>query len=114
MHPTPDQVVVVDPKLLAEEEYTYAKPVTPAEKLENSRVVSGVISVAGVIYLVYYFATGGFNLTLNIVNFIFLIPGHYLPWYTHFLCKSHYKCRKGCRYHPAIPLLCGYHGDDDG
>jgi len=75
MHPTPDQVVVVDPKLLAEEEYTYAKPVTPAEKLENSRVVSGVISVAGVIYLVYYFATGGFNLTLNIVNFIFLILG---------------------------------------
>jgi short-chain fatty acids transporter len=31
--------------------------------------------VAGVIFLVYYFATGGFNLTLNIVNFIFLILG---------------------------------------
>jgi short-chain fatty acids transporter len=75
MHPSPDQVIVVDPKLLTEETVTYSKPVTPAEKLENSRIVSGVIAVAGVIFLVYYFATGGFNLTLNIVNFIFLILG---------------------------------------
>jgi short-chain fatty acids transporter len=75
MHPSPDQVIVVDPKLLTEEAVTYSKPVTPAEKLENSRIVSGIIALAGVIYLVYYFATGGFNLTLNIVNLIFLTLG---------------------------------------
>ena len=75
MHPSPDQVVVVDPNLLIEDADTYSKPETPAEKLENSRIVSGIIALAGVIYLVYYFATGGFNLTLNIVNLIFLTLG---------------------------------------
>jgi len=75
MHPSPDQVITVDRKLLTVEIEEYKKPVTPAEKVENSVVTSAIIAVAGVIYLVYYFATGGFNLTLNIVNFIFLTLG---------------------------------------
>ena len=75
MHPSQEETIVVDPKLLMEEEIAYSKPVTPAEKLENSVVCSGIISVAGLIFLVYYFATAGFNLTLNIVNFIFLVLG---------------------------------------
>ena len=75
MHPSPDEAIVVDPELLAEEAREYRKPVTPAEKLENSPIPSAIISVAGVVYLVYYFMTAGFNLSLNIVNFIFLILG---------------------------------------
>ena len=75
MHPTPDQVIAVDPKLLIDDKTEYGKPVTPAEKLENSRITSGIIALAGVIFLIYYFATNGFNLTLNIVNFIFLTLG---------------------------------------
>ena len=75
MHPSPDQVVTVDPNLLIEDTTEYAKPVTPAEKLENSRIASAVIALAGIVYLVSYFATNGFNITLNIVNCLFLVLG---------------------------------------
>ena len=75
MHPSHDQVVVVDPNLLIDEAIEYKAPVTPAEKIENSAIASGVISIAGVVYLIYYFMNNGFNITLNIVNFIFLVLG---------------------------------------
>jgi short-chain fatty acids transporter len=45
---------------------------TPAERIENSMVISMVIGALGLAYLVYYFATKGFNLNINIVNFVFL------------------------------------------
>ena len=75
MHPSPDQVVTVDPALLAEETHVYKKPETPAEKIENSMIMSAIIAVAGLAYLVYYFINNGFNLTLDIVNLIFLTLG---------------------------------------
>lgn len=75
MHPNADEVVCVDPTLLIEAEAVRKTAVTPAEKIENSIVMSGVISLAGLAYLVYYFINNGFNLTLNIVNFIFLTLG---------------------------------------
>ena len=75
MHPSPEETISVDPALLAEEPITFAKPTTPAERVEQSPVGSVLIAVCGIVYLVYYFATAGFNLTLNIVNFIFLILG---------------------------------------
>ena len=75
MHPSPDQVVTVDPALLVEEERVYKKPETPAEKIENSMIMSAIIAVAGLVYLVYYFINNGFNLTLDIVNLIFLTLG---------------------------------------
>lgn len=75
MHPAPGEAITVDPKLLAEAQIEYAAPVTPAEKMENSVICSAIIAIAGLVYLVYYFATSGFNLSLNIVNFIFLILG---------------------------------------
>ncbi len=75
MHPSPDEVIVVDPALLVDEVREYKKPETPAEKIENSVIPSAVIAIAGLVYLVWYFMNNGFNLTLNIVNFIFLILG---------------------------------------
>jgi len=75
MHPSPDEVISVDPELLIEKERVYKKPVTPAEKMENSMICSAIISLAGIVYLVYYFINNGFNVTLNIVNFIFLVLG---------------------------------------
>lgn len=75
MHPSPDQTVTVDKNLLIEEVEEFKKPVTPAEKIENSVIMSGLIAIAGVIYLVFYFMNNGFNLSLNIVNFMFLILG---------------------------------------
>lgn len=75
MHPAPEEVICIDPSLLIEEEVEYKAPETPAEKLENSVIVSGIIAVAGVAFLVYYFVNNGFNLTLNIVNAVFLTLG---------------------------------------
>ncbi|MCF8051873.1 MAG: TIGR00366 family protein [Desulfobacterales bacterium] len=46
-----------------------------ADLLENSTVISYLVGLAGVVYIIYYFATKGVSLNLNIFNFIFLIAG---------------------------------------
>ena len=46
-----------------------------ASMIENSAIISYLIGVAGVVYIIYYFATKGVSLNLNIFNFIFLIAG---------------------------------------
>lgn len=48
---------------------------TPAERLENSRIISLLAGILGLVFLFYYFATKGFNLNLDIVNFLFLFLG---------------------------------------
>lgn len=78
MMPSKDSTVVIDPKLLEEVPQTAnleAKILTPADKLENSRVISILLAAIGLGYVVYYFSTSGFNLTLDIVNTIFLFVG---------------------------------------
>lgn len=75
MHPSPDQVVTVDKNLLIDESAAYEAPVTPAEKIENSVIMSALIAIAGIAFLVFYFSSNGFKLSLNIVNLIFLLLG---------------------------------------
>ena len=78
MHPDEKDTVSIDPKLLVDEEKTYPDPVTPAEKIENSMILSYIVVVLGVVYLIKYFIGAGniLNaLNLNIVNLIFLILG---------------------------------------
>ena len=75
MHPSPDETITVDPNLLVDDVTVFKKPETPAEKIEQSVIPSAIIVLAGVVYLVLYFAHNGFNITLNTVNFIFLILG---------------------------------------
>lgn len=82
MHPDPKDVVSIDPKLLEDApdntEVKARKDQTPAEKLENSMVLSYIVVVIGAIYLIYYFVNSGSilnALSLNIVNLIFLILG---------------------------------------
>ena len=82
MHPDPKDVVSIDPKLLADApdntQVKARKDQTPAEKLENSMVLSYIVVVIGAIYLIYYFVNAGSilnALSLNIVNLIFLILG---------------------------------------
>ena len=77
MFPSKDEVVEVDPKLLVEpkEVEISTSKMTPAERIENSRVVSILLSIMGFIYIGYYLMTKGFALNLNIVNFIFLFLG---------------------------------------
>ncbi|MBV0925853.1 TIGR00366 family protein [Halomicroarcula limicola] len=49
---------------------------TPSDKMNNSRLIGGVIAVTGVVFAIYTFATRGLNaLNLNTVNFAFLFIG---------------------------------------
>lgn len=48
---------------------------TFADRLENSRILAYIVALAGIIYVVYYFATKGLDLNLNIFNFAFLMVG---------------------------------------
>lgn len=77
MHPKGNDIFEIDPKLLEEDEAAATttlnlKDMTPAQKLENSPIVSTLIGLMGIAYMVYYFATKGFKLDLNVVNFTFL------------------------------------------
>ncbi|MCM3730578.1 short-chain fatty acid transporter [Fictibacillus nanhaiensis] len=72
-----DETYQIDPSLLDDsvEAATLAEADTPAEKLENSMWLSMIIGILGLAYMVYFFATSGFNLNINFVNFIFLFLG---------------------------------------
>ncbi len=74
MHPAPQDTITIDPALLKEyvEEVPEKENMTPAERLENSRMLSMALGVMGFAYIIYYFITNGFALNLNIVNFTFL------------------------------------------
>ncbi|MDW7683849.1 MAG: short-chain fatty acid transporter [Bacillota bacterium] len=75
----PKEVVEVDPALLAEPEVETPALLTPADKVENSPIVSLLLSLGALVYLIGYFGQGG-TLNLNIVNFIFLFAGILLHW----------------------------------
>ncbi len=79
MHPQAKDVVAIDPKLLVDApEPEKKKAETPAEKLENSMILSYIIVILGAVYLIWYFVQSGSilnSLSLNIVNLIFLILG---------------------------------------
>lgn len=77
MLPPLEDRVVVDPETLDESESgpDHDDPAsTPAEWLERTPWLSGLVGVAGVVYLVTWFGGGG-GLNLNIVILIFLIAG---------------------------------------
>ncbi|SET11788.1 short-chain fatty acids transporter [Natronincola peptidivorans] len=70
-----EETVVVDPAKLEDEKPTSYEVKTFSDKLENSKLISMLIGAMGVVVIIYHFATKGFNLDLNIVNFIFLFSG---------------------------------------
>lgn len=82
MMPSKDEVIEVDPKLLEthdradadEDTMAIKQDHTPSEKLENSVIVTALISIIGVTWIIYYFYKGG-SLDLNIINMIFLFAG---------------------------------------
>ena len=76
MHPKAGQVISVDPLLLKEEpEKPAVKPDTPAEKMENSRLLSWIIALLGLSYVVIKLFFRGGSLDLNTVILIFLFLG---------------------------------------
>lgn len=73
-----DSLGKIDPSLWKEEseEETGSHPAeTPAERLENSQLLSLLIGLMGLVFVGYHFVTNGFDLNINIVNFIFLFLG---------------------------------------
>ena len=76
MHPKRlEDTVLVDPAMLAEEVQDVKIPETPAEKLENSRIISIVVGLGGIVFVIRHFMVNGFLLDLNLVNFAFLMLG---------------------------------------
>ncbi|CAM3627998.1 short-chain fatty acid transporter [Aeromicrobium ponti] len=78
MMPSKEETIVVDSALLQDDVQaaTLEKgAMTPAERLENSRIISLLIGLFGLVFLFYYFASNGFKLNLDIVNFLFLFLG---------------------------------------
>ena len=75
MHPDAAHTITVDPALLVEEEEKTYTINTPAEKIEHSKILWVITLILGFAYIIYYFATKGFNLDLNIVNMIFMFLG---------------------------------------
>ncbi|MBN2875819.1 MAG: short-chain fatty acid transporter [Spirochaetales bacterium] len=80
MHPKKqEEIVEVNPLAFADDNadevpVKAAKDMTPAERQENSMVLAMIIVVVGFVYAIRYFLKGG-ALSLDIVNFIFLILG---------------------------------------
>jgi len=75
MKPDDDKVIAIDPRLLTEVEIASVADkaaMSPAEKIENSTIVSWIVGAMGISYVVWYFGTNGFKLNLDIVNFIFM------------------------------------------
>ncbi|AGP48515.1 short-chain fatty acid transporter [Psychrobacter sp. G] len=78
MMPKKEDTVTVDPRLLVEpidEVLPKKSDMTPAERLENSWILSMIIGALGIAFIVYYFVQNGFALTLDLVNFMFLFLG---------------------------------------
>ena len=100
MHPKGDNVITVNPTLL-QDENANSKPSTlnskpehptPAERMENSKILSLIISLLGLTYLVYNLFFKGGSLDLNSVIMLFLFLGlilHKTPVeYVHAFTKS--------------------------
>lgn len=76
MHPDAKHTITVDPSVLEEEAAAQETEAhTFAEKMENSVWITAFIGLLGIIYIIHYFSTKGFNLTLDIVIFMLLIAG---------------------------------------
>jgi short-chain fatty acids transporter len=75
--PSGNDIRIVDSALLIEaDELKEPKDKTPAQRLEYSRIITGLLGAMGVVYLVHYFYTyGALNLSLNIVIFVFMWLG---------------------------------------
>lgn len=74
MMPSKEHIFEIDQKLLNDDIVKKDDNIrlTKADKMENSPVLSMLIGALGYAYIIRYFLTNGFNLTLDIVNMIFL------------------------------------------
>jgi short-chain fatty acids transporter len=77
LHPRPEHTVTVDPRVL-DEFAEFTLPVRPARTrgfadwIDHARWLNLAVAACGVAWLGWHFATNGFVLTLDVVNFAFL------------------------------------------
>ena len=71
----PKNPIVADPAKLKEAEVELPPRDTPAQKLDDSRLLAYALSALGAVYLYAYFSGAGFNLALNVVIALFLFVG---------------------------------------
>lgn len=77
MMPKKEDVVEIDPSLIElgnDEPALDKSKMTPAERIENSPVVTMLLGAMGFTYIIYFFMNGG-KLGLNTINLIFLFSG---------------------------------------
>ncbi|MBQ7736040.1 MAG: short-chain fatty acid transporter, partial [Bacteroidales bacterium] len=76
MHPKKEHVVTVAPDLLKEDAPAAPKQAeTPAEKLENSRILSWIVAALGLCFIVVKLGFRGGSVDLNTVIMLFLFFG---------------------------------------
>jgi short-chain fatty acids transporter len=79
MQPTRPERVTVRPEWLQDDASAASlandSVETPAERLETSAAISLVTAAMGLIFILWFFIEKGFQLDLNIINFIFLMAG---------------------------------------
>lgn len=70
---------MINPELLEADNIVIQKKIdknsSPALKIEESKILSIFIALAGISYLIEYFYTKGFKIDINCVNIIFLVSG---------------------------------------
>lgn len=71
----PKQPLEIDKNLIKDEPIVLPTHNTPAEKLDDNRLMMVVVLALGMMYLFSYFSEKGFNLGLNIVIGLFLFLG---------------------------------------
>jgi short-chain fatty acids transporter len=71
----PSTPIVADPALLRDPEPTPMPRETPAQRLDDSRILGLIIVALAAVYFGYYFYNNGFALSLNIVIGLFLFLG---------------------------------------
>lgn len=79
MHPSEDETVSIDPSLLLDEEMDNIvvdkKNLTPAQRLENSSIISILLFIAGATYIYNHFFIKGASLNIDIMNFMLFMLG---------------------------------------
>ena len=80
MIPKKENMVIVDPEKFKDDDVEEKVKVntTIADHLDHSKILKYSLALIGSIYIVYFFATKGFNLNMNILIFIFVILGVWL------------------------------------
>jgi len=88
MHPRPGKVFVVKPELMNQLKLYEAPPkptqwASPSDWMNWWPGFNLIVSMGGLIWLIWHFSTKGVDLNLNVINFAMLMLGilfHWRPW----------------------------------